>query len=1083
MNRTLPLNILLLFLTLIALCAPGTSRADHLAAVDLDVEYIGTGPTDMKYMITLRVYKICEPDYGTIGNYPNGPYTMNLGLGPTDYVSVKGTGITSGGIQVNQVGPEDTLDQLCGDYKSQNSCRELANFVKFPGFLRRTYQAEYTVPNNVRAADLTFSWSSCCRNAGVQNILATGGLPVSGAGIYVECMINSLLKYDNSSPKYTADPIPYICAGRLYNYVNAPLDINNDSLYTYNLVPKASAGAGGDLPYVTGYSSSNPIASGSPGYSVNGTTGTATFNPTNTGKYVLAFRTEDRDKATGALLGYISRDVQVSVLPCPGVEDPTIDSIVQSPTGIKKLDPTVGNNIIYVCPGTEFTFQVNAHVNSPNGVIILRPLLSSILPAGLTFNTTGNYTTAATTTFTWTPTAADYGDHIIAMEALDSGCSASVPIVPKVYFVFTIRVLGAGLDAGPDLLVCPLGEKPVRLGTANGNPGYTYTWTNVAGAPAEYLTCTECEHPLATPPFSYDYVVTTDDPKRLCKSSDTVRVWLDTTVYIVTPQDPLVVCRPGYVNLLSEAHGPSPYLNMPCGTTNVINCAPGTEQTATIGFGQNAAAEPINTPFYTSKIFTKYQFIVPKSEILSGGFYSGTIRGIAFETLGPVVATNGLNYMFVSLACVPFDQFPSPANNASFYSAAELVVTKTDFALSTGWNQIDFDVPYSWDTSQNLLVDICIGPQTVNINGIDPVAMVPGSAIQKSSSEQNVCSDNAKTVSNFTERPVVRFTYCPTPILPFEYRWDSGNNLSDSNAQNPRAYVPRSINYAVYTTGRNGCRVKDSLHIIMPEHHLTLSPLDTAACLNQPVPMMATGGEGYQWYEYDGLNFSDASGSLYCTDCPNPIAKPKSTTTYAVVFSNDVHRSSEKNPNYETGCPDTMTATVRINPLPEVRVQNRDTTIKYGKQLQLFAQGAQWYSWTPPGYVSDPNAPAPLARPSETTTFIASGMDTNGCVNTDSVQVVVDYRGNLFVPSAFTPDGDGRNDGFGPVNLGTRSLMEFRVFNRWGQEIFSTTDRNKTWDGTWKGEPVPIGTYQYLIRIGYPDRMTETYQGDVTVIR
>jgi gliding motility-associated-like protein len=69
------------------------------------------------------------------------------------------------------------------------------------------------------------------------------------------------------------------------------------------------------------------------------------------------------------------------------------------------------------------------------------------------------------------------------------------------------------------------------------------------------------------------------------------------------------------------------------------------------------------------------------------------------------------------------------------------------------------------------------------------------------------------------------------------------------------------------------------------------------------------------------------------------------------------------------------------------------------------------------------------------------------------------------------------------VNLGLRKLLEFRVFNRWGQEVFSTTDHNSGWDGKWKGEDAPIGAYQYIIRIGYPDQMTESFKGDVTLIR
>jgi gliding motility-associated-like protein len=1083
MKQNLLIRMVLCCLALLGLTGLQQAHADHLAAVDLSAEYIGTGPTDMRYLITLKVYKICEPDYGTIGNYPTGPYTMNLQLFSTDYVTVKSATTTptfTNSVQVNQVGGEDTLDQLCGTYKSQNSCRNLANFVQYPGFLRRTYQATYTVPNNAHPSDLTFYWSSCCRNAGVQNITNTGGSPVSGAGIYVEAVINTALRYNNSTPAYTADPIPYICANRIYNYVNAPVDKDLDSLYSINFNARTFGAPPTNLPFATGYNLGNPISSASSvGYNVNTVTGTATFNPQNTGKYVLAFKTEDHDKTTGALLGYITRDVQVSVLPCAGVQDPTIDTSVQAATGIKSID----NNILYVCPGTPISFQVSAKANNTPGTIILRPLLSSILPVGLTYTNVGNYTTSATTTFNWTPTAADYGDHIIALEALDSGCAASVPIVPKVYFVFTIRVLGPGLDAGPDQLVCPLGERPVRIGPVNSNPNFNYTWTNTSGAVAEFLDCTDCMTAMAAPPYNYDYVVTTDDPKQACKASDTVNVSIDTSVRIKAPQEPLLICRPTYYQLVSQAYGPAPYANIPCGLADPITCT--TDDTAIIGKGQTFPNAPSNTPFYTSKTFTKYQFIIPKAEILKAGFYSGTINGMAFQSIASAInGANPIDYFYISLACVPFETFPTPVNNNSFYPNATQVLMTTNVVLTpNAWNQLKFDAPYSWDTSKNLLVDICIGPQTVNASGIEPVSVVPGAAIQKSDNGINVCGGNATSVSLFNERPVVRFNFCPTPVLPFEYRWDSGNNLNDSNVQNPLAYVARSINYAVYTIGRNGCRVRDSLHITVPDHKLTVGPIDTIACLNQIVPLHARGGDAYQWYTYSGGVFGDASQTLTCTNCADPVATPPVTTSYAVVFSNNVHQTAPVNPTYETGCPDTMMLTVFVNPLPNVRIDNADTQIKYGKSVQLYAHGAQWYSWKPAGSLNDPNSPGPIARPTETTTYVVYGKDMNGCVASDSVLVSVDYRDNLLVPTAFTPNGDGMNDVFKPVNLGLRKLMEFRVFNRWGQEVFSTTDHNAGWDGKWKGEDAPIGSYQYIIRIGYPDQMTESFKGDVTLIR
>jgi gliding motility-associated-like protein len=61
--------------------------------------------------------------------------------------------------------------------------------------------------------------------------------------------------------------------------------------------------------------------------------------------------------------------------------------------------------------------------------------------------------------------------------------------------------------------------------------------------------------------------------------------------------------------------------------------------------------------------------------------------------------------------------------------------------------------------------------------------------------------------------------------------------------------------------------------------------------------------------------------------------------------------------------------------------------------------------------------------------------------------------------------------------------MEFRVFNRWGQEVYSTTDPSRGWDGTWKGVAQDMGVYSYIIRVAFPDGYVETYKGDVTLIR
>jgi gliding motility-associated-like protein len=64
-----------------------------------------------------------------------------------------------------------------------------------------------------------------------------------------------------------------------------------------------------------------------------------------------------------------------------------------------------------------------------------------------------------------------------------------------------------------------------------------------------------------------------------------------------------------------------------------------------------------------------------------------------------------------------------------------------------------------------------------------------------------------------------------------------------------------------------------------------------------------------------------------------------------------------------------------------------------------------------------------------------------------------------------------------------KRLQEFRIFNRWGQEIFSTTDVNGGWDGSWHGQPQDMGVYQYVIKVASPEGKVETFKGDVTLIR
>ncbi len=184
------------------------------------------------------------------------------------------------------------------------------------------------------------------------------------------------------------------------------------------------------------------------------------------------------------------------------------------------------------------------------------------------------------------------------------------------------------------------------------------------------------------------------------------------------------------------------------------------------------------------------------------------------------------------------------------------------------------------------------------------------------------------------------------------------------------------------------------------------------------------------------------------------------------------------------GCPayDTMT----INSILGKKLQSLTVsqTIDYGSSIQLNASNEVIYYWMPnDGSLDNNNINNPIATPKRTTTYTVYGFDDNGCRDSAYITVYVDTTMDQDVPSAFSPNGDGLNDVFKPVGMKFQNMVEFRVFNRWGQEIFYTNSKEVGWDGTFQGTKQDLGVYNYLIIVARPGQNNIAYKGNVTLIR
>jgi gliding motility-associated-like protein len=167
-----------------------------------------------------------------------------------------------------------------------------------------------------------------------------------------------------------------------------------------------------------------------------------------------------------------------------------------------------------------------------------------------------------------------------------------------------------------------------------------------------------------------------------------------------------------------------------------------------------------------------------------------------------------------------------------------------------------------------------------------------------------------------------------------------------------------------------------------------------------------------------------------------------------------------------------------------------DTTIFLGEAvpIQLTTSCAVDFSWSPAANVANPDQPTPLITPTETTTYSLAMMDNDGCPSEDSIRItVIDPEsiecGDILLPTAFTPNGDGLNDGFGISNIfATGDLLSLEVFDRWGNIVFRTNDVRGKWDGFYKGQAVNPGVFLYKVQYKCEGK-ENVKSGSVTVIR
>ncbi len=303
-----------------------------------------------------------------------------------------------------------------------------------------------------------------------------------------------------------------------------------------------------------------------------------------------------------------------------------------------------------------------------------------------------------------------------------------------------------------------------------------------------------------------------------------------------------------------------------------------------------------------------------------------------------------------------------------------------------------------------------------------------------------------------------------SPAFNYNILWTPSTDLINTNSYTPTFVGTTTQNISLTLTSPNaGCTTTDNFDVtVWPFLQGNVKP-DTLVCDGTPIELWVTGGIGqYLWYP---------ANTLSCDSCSNPISTAFGTQVYYVVLL-EPH-----------GCQDTLRTIVENHPPFTMTLWNNDTTIYMGDEVKLLATGAPFYGWTPSTYLSYTTSGDPTAIPLEDITYTVTGVSLfNGCPQTDSVRIKVIMQ-DVFVPNAFSPNGDGNNDFFKVIARKLIQVQEFNIYNRWGQVVFSTKDISRGWDGTFKGVPQDVGTYYYMMRVSYPTGRADFLKGDINLIR
>ena len=399
-------------------------------------------------------------------------------------------------------------------------------------------------------------------------------------------------------------------------------------------------------------------------------------------------------------------------------------------------------------------------------------------------------------------------------------------------------------------------------------------------------------------------------------------------------------------------------------------------------------------------------------------------------------------------ATISYDQSPYCGNGTATVTqtgqAGGTYSSSSGLSINTTTGAVDLAAskPGSYTVNYNFTSGACTITATTNIDVGDPLLLI--------TNPLPVCASPTADIT----KPSI--TLGSTHGLTYHYFTDAAATVI---LDHPAA-VTVSDTFYVRGTSASGCLTDiEPIVVVLNDQPAITTNNIVIACKGLPVTLTASSpGNEITWQNMGSGN--------------SVVVQPLANSIYKAIAIN------------ESGCTDTAIVNVQVRDF-SVSLKANPNPMLVGATATLTTSASANYEvigWKPEIYFSNQTANTQSLIINDTTgTFYVIARSEDGCIDTANVKTAVDNK-DFFIPNAFTPNRDGRNDIF-KVYGSSVTAAEIKIYNQWGAMLYETKDNEKGWDGTHKNNPQPVGLYVYVVKVRLSNEDTFIKKGTIRLIR